>query len=55
MLATPVRERGTMSSAYEPMAVNYGKEVLYSREEFMDEFAKQLGRAYGLSDIREAR
>ena len=23
-------------------------------EEFMDELAKQLGRAYGLNDIREA-
>ena len=34
---------------------NYENEVYYTREEFMDELAKQLGQAYGLNDIREAR
>ena len=34
---------------------NYENEVYYTRGEFMDELAKQLGQAYGLNDIREAR
>ena len=37
------------------MMGNYTDEVYYTREEFMDELAKQLGQAYGLSDIREAK
>ena len=37
------------------MVGNYENEVHYTREEFMDELAKQLGQAYGLNDIREAR
>ena len=40
---------------HEPMLGNYGDEVYYTREEFMNELAKQLGQAYGLNDIREAR
>ena len=50
MLATPVRE----NNSWETMG-NYENEVYYTREEFMDEFAKQLGQVYGLNDIREAR
>ena len=50
MLATPVRE----NSSWATMG-NYENEVYYTREEFMDELAKQLGQAYGLNDIREAR
>ena len=50
MLATPVRERG-----YVPMTGNYGSEVYYTRKEFMDELASQLGQAYGMNDIREAK
>lgn len=37
------------------MSHNYEGEVYYTREEFMDELAKQLGHAYGMNDIREAR
>ena len=36
MLATPVRENGS-----QPMVGNYENEVHYTREEFMDELAKQ--------------
>ena len=50
MLATPVRE----NNSWETMG-NYENEVYYTREEFMDELAKQLGQVYGLNDIREAR
>ena len=50
MLATPVRERG-----YVPMTGNYESEVYYTRKEFMDELASQLGQAYGMNDIREAK
>lgn len=50
MLATPVRE-----SSSQPIMSNCENEVYYTREEFMDELAKQLGQAYGLNDIREAR
>jgi len=50
MLATPVREKSSL-----PIMGNYGDEVYYTRGEFMDELAKQLGQAYGLNDIREAR
>ena len=50
MLVTPVRERG-----YVPVTGNYEGEVYYTRHEFMDELAKQLGQAYGLNDIREAK
>ena len=50
MLATPVRESGS-----QPIMSNYENEVYYTRGEFMDELAKQLGQAYGLNDIREAR
>ncbi len=50
MLATPVRERDSM-----PIMSNYAGEVYYTRGEFMDELAKQLGEAYGLKDIREAQ
>ena len=51
---TPVRERNSMPISYEPMMGNYEDEVYYTREEFMNELAKQLGQAYGLNDIREA-
>ena len=50
MLATPVRENGS-----QPMVGNYENEVHYTREEFMDELAKQLGQAYGLNEIRDAK
>ena len=50
MLTTPVRESGS-----QPMISGNGNEVYYTREEFMDELAKQLGQAYGLNDIRETR
>ena len=49
-----VKERGSMPVAYDPMSGNYEDEVYYTREEFMDELARQLGQAYGLNDIREA-
>ena len=49
MLATPVRE----NSSWATMG-NYENDVYYTRGEFMDELAKQLGQAYGLNDIREA-
>ena len=48
MLATPVREKSSL-----PLAGNYGNEMYYTRGEFMDELAKQLGHVYGLNDIRE--
>ena len=50
MLATPIREKASL-----PMMGNCENEVYYTRGEFMDELAKQLGQAYGLHDIREAR
>jgi len=50
MLSTPVRESGSHS-----VTNNCENEVYYTREEFMDELAKQLGQVYGLNDIREAR
>ena len=50
MIATPARERG-----YVPMMGNYESEVYYTRKEFMDELAKQVGQAYGLNDIRKAK
>ena len=49
MLATPVRESGS-----QPIMSNCENEVYYTRGEFMDELAKQLGQAYGLNDIQEA-
>ena len=39
---------------YVPTMGDYESDVYYTREEFMDELAKQLGQAYGLNDIREA-
>ena len=48
-------EKGFGTRMHEPMHGNYGDEVYYTREEFMNELAKQLGQAYGLNDIREAR
>ena len=50
MLTTPVRESGSQS-----MMSSNENEVYYTREEFMDELAEQLGQVYGLDDIREAR
>ena len=50
MLATPIREKASF-----PIMGNNVNEVYYTRGEFMDELAKQLGQAYGLNDIREAR
>ena len=50
MIATPAREGG-----YVPMMGNYESEVYYTRKEFMDELAKQVGQAYGLNDIRGAK
>ena len=50
-----VRERGNMPKTYDPIIDNYEKEKFYTHEEFMNELAKQLGQAYGLNDIREAR
>ena len=49
-----VRERGSMPMTYVPTMGDYESDVYYTREEFMDELAKQLGQAYGLNDIREA-
>lgn len=49
-----VRERVGRPVSYEPILGNYESEVYYTREEFMNELAKQLGQAYGLNDIREA-
>ena len=49
-----LRERAGRSISYEPILGDYESEVYYTREEFMNEFAKQLGQAYGLNDIREA-
>ena len=37
------------------MMGNYESEVYYTRKEFMDELAKQVGQAYGLNDIRGAK
>ena len=45
MLATPVRENGS-----QPMVGNYENEVHYTREEFMDELAKQA-----FSDIAQLK
>jgi len=42
-----------MPVSYEPMFGNNEDEVYYTREEFMNELARQLGQAYGLNDIRE--
>ena len=50
MLATPTREKASF-----PIMGNCENEVYYTRGEFMDELAKQLGQTYGLNDIREAR
>ena len=41
----------TKSSMQNP---NWGGQSSYSRDEFMDELARQLGEVYGLKDIREA-
>lgn len=49
-----VRERVGRPVSYEPILGNYESEVYYTREEYMNELAKQLGQAYGLNDIREA-
>ena len=46
MLATPVRENGS-----QPMVGNYENEVHYTREEFMDELAKQFDSNQKLSLI----
>ena len=52
MTTAPVREKGTMPMAdFQP---NYGEKDYYTVEEFMDKLAKDLGRHYGLNDIREA-
>ena len=53
-MTTQVRESGNMPMAFMPKRGNYESDVYYTREEFMDELAKQLGQAYGLNDIREA-
>ena len=53
-MVTQVRDNGTMPTPQVPMQGNYESEVYYTREEFIDELAKQLGQAYGLNDIREA-
>ncbi len=50
-----VKDRNRSSISYEPMLGKYEDEVYYTREEFVNELAKQLGQAYGLNDIREAR
>ena len=49
-----VRERGGMPILYNPMTGNHESEVYYTREEFVNELANQLGQTYGLYDIREA-
>ena len=52
-MITQVRESGNMPMAYVPNQSDYERDVYYTREEFIDELAKQLGQAYGLNDIRE--
>ena len=51
----PTSERSFGNRMQEPMLGNYSDEIYYTRDEFMNELAKQLGQAYGLNDIREAR
>ena len=53
-MVTHVRENGSTPMTYVPTMGNYESDVCYTREEFMDELARQLGQAYGLNDIREA-
>ena len=53
-MMTQVRESGNTPLAYMPTPGKNESDVYYTREEFMDELAKQLGQAYGLNDIREA-
>ena len=56
MTNAPVRERGTMPVIHKPIGhIDHNGEEYYTVEEFMDELAKQLGQAYGLNDIREAK
>ena len=43
-----------MPMTYVPTMGDVESDVYYTREEFMDELAKQLGQEYGLNDIREA-
>ena len=51
MLATPVRENGS-----QPMVGNYENEVHYTREEFMDELAKQIRfKSKAFSDIAQLK
>ena len=52
MTTTQVQEKGQMPIVGESLGLN-GKDY-YTREEFMDELARQLGSLYGLNDIREA-
>ena len=51
----PTLERSFGNRVQESLLGNYSDEVYYTRDEFMSELAKQLGQAYGLNDIREAR
>ena len=51
----PTSERSFDNRMHEPLLGNYSDEIYYTRDEFMSELAKQLGQAYGLNDIREAR
>jgi len=48
-LRTPTRERKSILFSCSTSNKQY-----YTREEFMNELAKRLGRHYGLNDIREA-
>lgn len=55
MTTTPVQERNAMPLTHEPVSsVDHNGRDYLTREEFMDELAKQLGEMYGLKDIREA-
>ena len=51
----PTLERSFGNRVQESLLGNYSDEIYYTRDEFMNELAKQLGQAYGLNDIREAR
>lgn len=52
MTTTQVQDKNGMPIIGESFGHD-GKEF-YTREEFMDELARQLGSLYGLNDIREA-
>jgi hypothetical protein len=52
-LRTSVREKEFKPLSQETF-LGTGNKQYYTRDEFMNELAKRLGRHYGLNDIREA-